>query len=137
MTSPSRPSVAMKAKASGTPAKLEATPLKVMSAGRTQSGSPPRSAASASPRPRRAPSAADAALISRLSANESRIDAEYTYLRGARAEARPLSLYVYTLAELIALLEAAGLELIATYGSREREPFELGAREAILIAEKV
>ena len=70
-------------------------------------------------------------------ANESRIDAEYTYLRGARAEVRPLSLHVYTLAELISLLAAAGLELIATYASREREPFELGAREAILIAEKV
>jgi SAM-dependent methyltransferase len=69
-------------------------------------------------------------------ANASRIDAVYTYLRGERAERRPLSLHVYTLAELARLLEAAGLRLIATYGSREREPFELGAREAILIAEK-
>ena len=31
----------MKAKASGTPAKLEATPLKVISVGRTQRGRPP------------------------------------------------------------------------------------------------
>jgi SAM-dependent methyltransferase len=69
-------------------------------------------------------------------ASESRIDAEYTYLRGARAEVRPLSLYVYTLAELSSLLEAAGLTLLAAYASRDREPFELGAREAILIAEK-
>ena len=57
----------MKAKASGTPAKLEATPLKVISVGRTQPGRPPRSAASASTRPKSAPSAAEAALTSRLS----------------------------------------------------------------------
>ena len=38
-----RPSVAMKAKASGTPAKFEATPLKVISVGRSHAGRPPRS----------------------------------------------------------------------------------------------
>ena len=37
VTRPSRPSVARKAKASGTPAKLEATPEKVSVAERTQS----------------------------------------------------------------------------------------------------
>src|SRR2546422_1451743 len=36
VTRPVRPSVARKAKASGTPAKFEATPEKVMSVGRTQ-----------------------------------------------------------------------------------------------------
>ena len=41
----------MKAKASGTPAKLEATPLKVIKVGRSQPGRPPRSAASARARP--------------------------------------------------------------------------------------
>ena len=40
MTSPRRPRVAMKAKASGTPAKFEATPEKVIMAVRTQRGSP-------------------------------------------------------------------------------------------------
>lgn len=70
-------------------------------------------------------------------ANESRIDAIYTYLRGGSVEVRPLSLYVYTLAELTGLLESAGLRLRDTYASRDREAFELGAREAILIAEKI
>jgi SAM-dependent methyltransferase len=70
-------------------------------------------------------------------ARESRIDAVYTYIRGADVEVRPLSLCVYTLAELGALLREAGLTPIAAYGSREREAFELGAREAIVVAEKM
>ena len=57
----------MKAKASGTPAKFEATPLKVISVGRSQPGRPPRSAASASARPISAPRMAEAALTSMLS----------------------------------------------------------------------
>ena len=40
MTSPSRPRVEMKAKARGTPAKLEATPEKVIMDVRTHRGSP-------------------------------------------------------------------------------------------------
>ncbi len=42
---PVRPSVARKAKASGTPAKFEATPEKVMSVDRTHGGKPPAIAA--------------------------------------------------------------------------------------------
>ena len=41
VTSPVGPSVARKAKASGTPAKFEATPEKVVSIGRSQRGRPP------------------------------------------------------------------------------------------------
>ena len=67
VTKPRRPSVAMKAKASGTPAKFEATPLKVISVGRTQPGRPPRSAAIASAKPISAPRKAEATLISMLS----------------------------------------------------------------------
>ncbi len=42
---PTRPSVAMKAKASGTPAKFEATPENVINVGRNHPGSPPRNTA--------------------------------------------------------------------------------------------
>jgi SAM-dependent methyltransferase len=69
-------------------------------------------------------------------ASESRIDAVYTYIRAGAVEVRRLSLHVYTLAELAGLLAAAGLQLVASYASREAEPFELGDREAIVIAEK-
>ena len=57
----------MKAKASGTPAKFDATPLKVISVGRSQPGRPPRSTASASARPTSAPKNAEATLTSMLS----------------------------------------------------------------------
>ena len=51
VTRPSRPSVARKAKASGTPAKFEATPEKVSVAERIQSGRPPRTMAMAMAKP--------------------------------------------------------------------------------------
>src|SRR3989304_2270312 len=60
-TRPVRPSVARKAKASGTPAKFDATPEKVMSVGRTQAGRPPEIAAYARKNPNRAPPIADTA----------------------------------------------------------------------------
>ena len=53
----------MKAKASGTPAKLEATPEKVSVAERTQDGNPPRMTAIAIARPTSAPSIAEARLM--------------------------------------------------------------------------
>ena len=55
VTRPSRPSVARKAKASGTPAKFEATPEKVRVAERIQLGRPPRTMAMAMARPMNAP----------------------------------------------------------------------------------
>ena len=57
----------MKAKASGTPAKFDATPLNVISVGRSQSGRPPRSAAIANAKPISAPKKAEATLTSMLS----------------------------------------------------------------------
>jgi hypothetical protein len=52
----------MNAKASGTPAKLDATPENVMSVGRTHVGNRPCTAAHASSTPKMAPPAADATL---------------------------------------------------------------------------
>ena len=57
----------MKAKASGTPAKFDATPLKVISVGRNHSGRPPRRTASARARPISPPKKAEATLTSMLS----------------------------------------------------------------------
>ena len=66
MTRPVRPSVAMNAKASGRPAKFEATPLNVMSTGRSHRGKPPSTTAQARAKPSAAPRTAEAALTSRL-----------------------------------------------------------------------
>ena len=60
---PRRPSVAMKAKDSGTPAKFEATPEKVITALRSAFGRPPWITAAASRKPMRQPSSAVMALI--------------------------------------------------------------------------
>ena len=63
VTSPRRPRVARKAKASGTPAKFDATPEKVMVVERTQPGRPPRTMEIAIARPTSAPMVADQKLI--------------------------------------------------------------------------
>ena len=74
VTSPARPRVARKAKASGTPAKFEATPASVSDAGRTQRGSAPPRNASATASPPAAPSTAEPALMTMLTRNASMTD---------------------------------------------------------------
>ena len=73
VTIPIVPSVAMKAKASGMPPKLAATPEKVPYAERTQFGVPLRIAAYASRSPNRPPRSAVVRLIRMLSQNASRM----------------------------------------------------------------
>ena len=60
VTMPTGPSVARKAKASGTPAKFEATPEKVSSGPRIHCGSPPSTTAAATAKPIPQPSSAEA-----------------------------------------------------------------------------
>ncbi len=60
---PAGPSVAMKAKASGTPAKLEATPEKVIRGPRMDCGSPPSTIAADMAKPIRQPMRAEAKLM--------------------------------------------------------------------------
>jgi len=59
----------MKARASGTPAKFEATPENVMTADRIQLGRPPMITAQASRKPKKPPRIAVTALISMLLRN--------------------------------------------------------------------
>ena len=63
VTRPSRPRVARKAKASGTPAKFEATPEKVITGPRSQRGRPPRVTAQATAKPMTQPRKAEAKLM--------------------------------------------------------------------------
>ncbi|MCY1243942.1 hypothetical protein D9M72_569850 [compost metagenome] len=60
---PTGPSVARNAKASGTPAKFEATPEKVRSGPRIHFGNPPKTTADAIAKPIRQPRSAEAMLI--------------------------------------------------------------------------
>jgi hypothetical protein len=63
VTRPTGPSVARKAKANGTPAKLEATPEKVSSGPRMTRGRPPRTTAADMANPIAQPSSAEATLM--------------------------------------------------------------------------
>ena len=52
----------------------------------------------------------------------------------ARVETRPASSYVFTVAEIGRMLETAGFEVLALYGSAAGEPFQLGMPRLLMIA---
>jgi 2-polyprenyl-3-methyl-5-hydroxy-6-metoxy-1,4-benzoquinol methylase len=64
----------------------------------------------------------------------SRMDIDYTFIRGSSTETRPTSSYVFTAAELGRMLQRAGFEVTALYGSVAGEPFQLGSRELVMVA---
>lgn len=64
------------------------------------------------------------------------IHAELTYIRGSEHMTRSIEQYVYTLAELSALMGEAGLTVTETFGSLDGEPFALGDEQAYLLAVK-
>jgi SAM-dependent methyltransferase len=64
----------------------------------------------------------------------SRLDITYTFIRDGVVDPRPSCSYVFTLAELIELMNEAGLHVIGTYRSVQREPFELRAPRLLISA---
>ena len=64
------------------------------------------------------------------------IHAELTYIRGSEHVTLSIEQYVYTLAELSALMGEAGLTVTETFGSLDGEPFALGDEQAYLLAVK-
>ncbi len=72
----------------------------------------------------------------RYQAAESRLDIDYTFIRGGVSETRPASQMIYTAGEIGRLLAAVGLETLAAYGSTGREPFRLGSPRLILASRK-
>jgi len=67
---------------------------------------------------------------------ESRLEMKYTFIRGGVEQTEMVSLAVYTVAELRRMLECAGFNVMALYRSLDAEPFELGAKRLILVANK-
>ncbi len=67
---------------------------------------------------------------------ESRLDVEYTFVRGGVRETKTARTSVFTTAELREMFAAEGLEVEAMYASTAREPFRLGSPRLILIARK-
>jgi SAM-dependent methyltransferase len=67
---------------------------------------------------------------------QGRMFNDFTFIRNGVVDRRPSSQRNYTYHELAELLRAAGLEIVAAYGSLAEEPFKLGAQRLLLVAEK-
>ncbi len=67
---------------------------------------------------------------------ESRVDIDYTFIRGSVIETRPSASYVYTVAELRRMLQGAGFEAVAMFSSTASEPYKLGSPRLILVGRK-
>lgn len=64
------------------------------------------------------------------------IHADLTYIRGSERVTRRIEQYVFTLAELSAMMQEAGLTVTETFGSLDGESFALGDEQAYLLAVK-
>jgi SAM-dependent methyltransferase len=67
---------------------------------------------------------------------QGRMFNDFTFTRDGVVDKRPSSQRTYTYRELIELLRAASLELVAAYGSLTEEPFKLGAHRLLLVSQK-
>lgn len=67
---------------------------------------------------------------------DSRLDIDYTFVRGSLIETRPSASYVFTVAELRRMLSAAGIDPVATLASTAGEPYKLGSPRLILTGRK-
>lgn len=68
--------------------------------------------------------------------NQGVIHAELTYILGSEQITRTIEQYVFSLAELTALMGEAGLTVTEVFGSLDGEPFALGDEQAYLLAVK-
>jgi SAM-dependent methyltransferase len=72
----------------------------------------------------------------RYQALESRVDIDYTFIRGGVVETKPTSSYIFTAAELGRLLNEAGFEVVSAFGSVEGEAYRLGSGQLLLVARR-
>lgn len=67
---------------------------------------------------------------------DSYMAAALTYTKGDHTQKHYFKHYVYTLSEVRRLLERHGLQTIAIYNSTDKQPYQLGAQQAYLVAQK-
>lgn len=72
----------------------------------------------------------------RYLADESCIDSEYIFEQNGKSESRKAKHWIYTAAEIRRMFERAGFTILTTFGSLKCEPYALGSRELILIAQR-
>lgn len=70
----------------------------------------------------------------RYNAEESCVDSEYIFERNGTTESRKAKHWIYTAAEIRRMLERAGFNVLAFYGSLKCEPFTLGSRELFVVS---
>ncbi|HYS53489.1 MAG TPA: class I SAM-dependent methyltransferase [Thermoanaerobaculia bacterium] len=68
--------------------------------------------------------------------NESRLDVEYTFVRGSVHEKKTAHTWIFTSGELRQMFEASGLEVESMLASTDGEPFRLGSPRLLLTARK-
>jgi SAM-dependent methyltransferase len=68
---------------------------------------------------------------------ESRLDIDYTFIRGGEAETRPTSSFVHTVAAIRGMQTEAGLKPLELLASIDGERYEVGSPRLILVAEKM
>jgi SAM-dependent methyltransferase len=73
----------------------------------------------------------------RYNAAESRLEIEYTFVRGGVSDKRNASFAVYTVAETRRLLEQAGFATRSLFGGFDKSAYALGSPRLILVAEKL
>ena len=69
-------------------------------------------------------------------AAESRLDIAYTIVKGARQETRQAHNWIFTVGEISAMLSAAGLRTLGSYGDLYGNPYAVGDPRLLLVAEK-
>jgi hypothetical protein len=66
----------------------------------------------------------------------SRLDVEYSFLRGSERETRTAHTWIYTIGEVRELLAGAGLIVEQLCSSSNGDPFKLGDPRLLLVARK-
>jgi cyclopropane fatty-acyl-phospholipid synthase-like methyltransferase len=65
---------------------------------------------------------------------ESRLDVEYTSIQNGAIETKRASSYVFTAAEQVRMIEAAGFDIVALNGGIAGEEFVLGSPRLVIVA---
>ena len=69
-------------------------------------------------------------------ADLSRLDTEYTFVRGGEVETARSEHHVYTVAELKRMMAEAGLQTEALLAGTDGEPYEFGSPRLLFVARK-
>lgn len=68
--------------------------------------------------------------------SKSRVEVEWTFVKGSQVEQATSSIRIYTYRELVNILRAVGFTGFDAFGSLDREPFRLGAERLLLVSDK-